>query len=151
MGVYGFALALIILTTLSIYFCFKVEKKSTIKLSSLKNEYKNLGTFSFSEKISSLILVVTASLWIFKNYLNSLFNINLSDASIVIFCSLFFFIIPIDKKFRTILGFDWYRKVPWNILILFGGGLSMAFLVSETGLARTISEQMYFIKILKFL
>ena len=139
-------LALIILTTLSIYFCFKVEKKSTIKLSSLKNEYKNLGTFSFSEKISSLILVVTASLWIFKNYLNSLFNINLSDASIVIFCSLFFFIIPIDKKFRTILGFDWYRKVPWNILILFGGGLSMAFLVSETGLARTISEQMYFIK-----
>ena len=73
MGVYGLPLALIILTTLSIYFCFKVEKKSTIKLSSLKNEYKNLGTFSFSEKISSLILVVTASLWIFKNYLNSLF------------------------------------------------------------------------------
>ncbi len=139
-------LAFIILTTLSIYFCLKVEKKSTIKLSSLKNEYKNLGIFSFSEKISSLILVMTAFLWIFKNYLNSLFNINLSDASIVIFCSLFFFIIPIDRKFRTILGFDWYTKVPWNILILFGGGLSMAFLVSETGLARTISEQMYFIK-----
>ena len=34
----------------------------------------------------------------------------------------------------------WFKNIPWNVLILFGGGLAMASLVVSTGLAKEISE-----------
>ena len=51
MGVYGFAPCIDnTFTTLSIYFCFKVEKNLPSNSQVLKNEYKNLGTFFFFRK-----------------------------------------------------------------------------------------------------
>ena len=58
----------------------------------------------------------------------------------------FFFIIPCDKKYNVLLGSDWFKKIPWDILILFGGGLSMASLVVSTGLAKDLSENLNYIK-----
>ena len=51
MGVYGFAPCIDNTYNIKyLFFVLKLKKKSTIKLSSLKNEYKNLGTFSFQKK-----------------------------------------------------------------------------------------------------
>ena len=45
--------------------------------SKLKQNYLSLGKFSESEKITSFIILLTASLWIFKSKINSIFNIDL--------------------------------------------------------------------------
>ena len=42
------------------------------------------------------------------------------------------------RKYNVLLGWDWFKKIPWDILILFGGGLSMASLVVSTGLAKDL-------------
>ena len=59
-------------------------------------------------------------------------------------CSLLFFILPTNKNYQPLLSFSWFKNVPWNILILFGGGLSMASLVVSTGLAQDLSQNLNF-------
>ena len=51
----------------------------------------------------------------------------------------FFFIIP-NKKFAPILSLEWYKDIPWNVLILFGGGLAMASIIVSSGLAEEIAK-----------
>ena len=69
------------------------------------------------------------------------------DSTIAIFGALLLFIIPADFKKREFL-LDWQTAVsiPWDILILFGGGFALALGFSESGLTRIIAEQLSALK-----
>ena len=41
------------------------------------------------------------------------------------------------------LNKSWFKEIPWNILILFGGGLSLASSINSSGLANLISESLF--------
>ena len=146
---FGFPLVLILLFLLFGYLGLKFENKN-IDRKFISKKFQELGNFSFKEKVTVFILSLTLSLWILKNTLNEAFGINLNDAVIAIFGSFLFFIIPI-KKSNFILSSDWYRNIPWNVLILFGGGLSMASLITSTGLANEFSKIFYFFNSFKLL
>lgn len=139
---FGFPLVLILLFLLFGYLGLKFENKD-VDRTFIRKKFRELGNFSFKEKVTVFILTLTLSLWILKNTINEAFGINLNDAVIAIFGSFLFFIIPI-KKSNFILSSDWYRNIPWNVLILFGGGLSMASLIISTGLANEFSKIFYF-------
>ena len=140
-------LSIILLIFLWLYFSFKIRNEDKrVNQSSIKKKLISLGTLSVEEKITSLILLTVASLWIFKMKINQIFEINLSDSGIALFCAFLFFVIPVNKKYNTILNADWFRNIPWNVLILFGGGLAMASLVMDTGLASEISKNIIFFK-----
>ena len=106
--------------------------------SSIKKSYFNLGKFSKDEKIASLIIFLTAFLWIFKTKINLYFSINLTDSIIAIFGGFLFFLVPSNKG-KSILNENWFLNIPWNILILFGGGLALASLIISTGLAEKLA------------
>ena len=134
-------LAILILLCLWVYFSIKIKKDNRgIDKALITSRYKSLGNFSNKEKVSSIILSLTAFLWICKSKINSILDINLTDSSIAIMCALLFFVIPTDKNFKVILDMYWFKNIPWNVLILFGGGLAMASLIVSTGLAKEISE-----------
>ena len=135
-------LFLIFLFWIFISFFIRNEKIEKINSTIFLDEYKKLGKINLKEKVTMAIIFVTISLWIFKKNLNSFFDVSLTDSSIAIFGALLFFIIPIKRKF--ILDKSWFKYVPWNILVLFGGGLSLAALISSTGLAGYISNLLYF-------
>ena len=139
---FGFPLVLILLFVLFVFLGFKFENKN-VDRKFVRKKFLELGNFSYGEKVTVFILTLTLSLWIFKNSLNEIFGINLNDAVIAIFGSFLFFVIPI-KKSDFILSFDWYKNIPWNVLILFGGGLTMASLIISTGLANEFSKIFYF-------
>ena len=139
---FGFPLVLILLFVLFVFLGFKFENKN-VNRKFVRKKFLELGNFSYGEKVTVFILTLTLSLWIFKNSLNEIFGINLNDAVIAIFGSFLFFVIPI-KKSDFILSFDWYKNIPWNVLILFGGGLTMASLIISTGLANEFSKIFYF-------
>ena len=105
--------------------------------------------------VSASIITIVFGVLFFLSNLDHDKNIDLPQAfiltalswlSIAIFGSFLFFIIPYDKKYNVLLGWDWFKKIPWDILILFGGGLSMASLVVSTGLAKDLSENLNYIK-----
>ena len=140
-------LAIFMLLCVWLYFSIKIKKDNTgVDKTFIDSKYKELGTFSIKEKITSIILSSTAFLWIFKSKINSLLDINLTDSSIAIMCASLFFIIPTDKNFKVILDKQWFKDIPWNVLILFGGGLAMAALIVNTGLAKNMSEFLNFFK-----
>ena len=140
-------LATLILISLWLYFSLNIKDDTKkLELNFILKRYKKLGDLSNAEKVSGFVIMLTGLLWIFKSKLNTLFGINLTDSGIAITCAFLFFIIPYDKKYNVLLGWDWFKKIPWDILILFGGGLSMASLVVSTGLAKDLSENLNYIK-----
>ena len=79
---------------------------------------------------------------VIKKFINSALSINLTDSSIALFGSLLFFIIPYER-YNFVLNKSWFTEIPWNILILFGGGLSLASSINSSGLANLISESLF--------
>ncbi|TLX63617.1 anion transporter [Stutzerimonas nosocomialis] len=106
----------------------------------LREELAALGPLSKSEKLVSLVFSLTALAWIFQPALASHVP-GLNDTSIAIASAVALFMIPVDAKKRVFL-MDWQSavKLPWGVLLLFGGGLSLAAVIRTTGLAEWIAQ-----------
>ncbi len=101
----------------------------------IKEEITKLGPIRKIEKSVLWIFLIAIFLWVFRIYINEYISfIKLSDAGISILAAFALFTIPFslnDGKF--ILEWNDTVKLPWGILILFGGGLSLASGLSSTG------------------
>tara|TARA_R110002072_G_scaffold113367_3_gene242770 strand:+ start:2865 stop:4193 length:1329 start_codon:yes stop_codon:yes gene_type:complete len=101
----------------------KIEGMSLL----IKQELENLGELSEGEKRVSIILIFTALCWVFRAQLNQIYFLeNLSDTIIAIMTSIVLFALPSGKKSKPILVWEDSKKLPWEILLLFGGGLALA-------------------------
>lgn len=106
----------------------------------IQSQLEKLGSVSKPEIRVAAVFVITALLWIFRPLLSGAVP-GLSDAGIAIAAGVSLFIIPggTDSGRRLITWSD-LRDLPWGILILFGGGLSLAMAISTSGLAAWIGE-----------
>ncbi len=117
------------------------------------HEYSKLGPMSRGEKIVLTVFVTAALLWCFGPVIRGI-QIGdmtpfkpLSDTVIAMGAGIILFIIPVDYK-RGVHALDWSSasdKVAWDVLLLFGGGLSMAAAIQKTGLADIIGAQATFL------
>jgi len=96
-------------------------------------EYKNLGSMSKGEWNTLIIFSVTAVLWIIRPLVNKITIAHvqpfsgLTDSGIAIFGALLLFLIPVSRKEKLYtMNWDTASKLPWGVLLLFGGGLSLA-------------------------
>lgn len=92
------------------------------------------GPITPHEKRVAAVLLLTAAAWIFRPVLSG-FLPGLSDTAIALAAGLALFIVPAGGERRALLTWDEARKIRWGILVLFGGGLSLASALSGTGLA----------------
>ncbi len=98
-------------------------------------EIKKMGRISREEVIVASVFVLTAVLWISRPYLQNWLP-GLSDTGIALFGATVLFTIPTNlSKGTFIMNWEWGLKLPWGVLLLFGGGLSLAAAISRTGLA----------------
>lgn len=109
----------------------------------IRRELEALGPLGRGEKLVGLVFLLTASAWIFRPLLSANLAPWLSDTGIAIAAALALFLIPVDTRERKFL-LDWEsaEKLPWGVLLLFGGGLAMAGVISSSGLASWIAEAM---------
>ncbi len=133
---------------------FKVDKALKIDKRFIREEYEKLGPLSFEEKTISIIFALTAFLWIFRSDLNlGLITIpgwsNLlphsnfvNDGTVAITMAFILFLIPSKKENTTLLDNNVFNKIPWGIILLFGGGFALANGFSNTGLSTFIGEQL---------
>ena len=112
-----------------------------------EKEEKNLGAMKKSEKIILVIFVSTALLWILRSTITHAFPwLKLNDSLIAIAAAILCFIFK-DSEGNKILDWKFVNKsLPWGVLVLFGGGLSMGSAVNTSGLATWIASQLTFIQ-----
>jgi len=108
----------------------------------LKDSVKNLGVLSKSQKITIAVGFLTAFLWVFKGLIHKVLDqVFLNDTSIAIFGSVLLFLIPTSfKNFKTVLEKEDLNKLPWDIVLLFGGGMAMASSLEKVGLIQMATE-----------
>ena len=103
---------------------------------------REMGGMHRGERLVGAVFVVAAILWITRPILQGAVP-GLSDAGIAIGMALLLFLLPVDIRTGTFV-MDWKtaERLPWGVLILFGGGLSLASAINDTGLAAWIGGRM---------
>jgi sodium-dependent dicarboxylate transporter 2/3/5 len=108
----------------------------------IDQELKKLGPIRPIEKQVLIIFFSAIFLWIFRSLITTyLPAINLSDAGISMLAAFSLFAIPF-KFNQGVFALDWKdtEKLPWGILILFGGGLALASGLAEAGIIDQIGS-----------
>lgn len=155
----GFPIAVLMLFTAWIVLTkiiYKFDKNVLIEKSIVNNEFKELGKTRYEEKIVLSVFILTALLWIFRSNIeignfiipgwSNLFGNPkfLNDGVIAIAMATILFLFPSKEKEinnKMILDNKIFSKVPWEIILLFGGGFALAKGFVVSGLAPFIGEQ----------
>ena len=108
----------------------------------IRAQLRELGPADRGQWITAIVFACAALCWITRPLLKDMSIVNvqpftgLTDAGIAITAGLILFVIPVNMK-RHEFVMDWHTavKLPWGLLILFGGGLSLAGAVKDNGVA----------------
>jgi solute carrier family 13 (sodium-dependent dicarboxylate transporter), member 2/3/5 len=98
-----------------------------------------LGPMSRTEKFVGVVGAVTAIAWMAQPVIAKLVPA-VSEAGISVACALALLAIPLDAKGTRAISWEQAERIPWGVLVLFGGGLSLAAAIQEGGLAKWIGD-----------
>lgn len=135
-----------VLLLFSLYFVLiklfpsKIDSNEEMKLL-IKDELAALGPMTVPEKRVLYIFLATAGLWIFRDLINKLGLVKLDDNMIAVFGGLLMFIVPAGKGVKQnerILVWSDTSKMAWGILLLFGGGITLAAALEKAGLIKML-------------
>ncbi len=130
-------------------------KKLPIGEQIITAELQKQGPMNRGEKYVLVMFILTALAWIFcKNIELGSFVIpgwsnllgiaaQVNDGTVAIFSALILFATPVNLKEKSfLLDWEWAKKIPWGILLLFGGGIALAAGFQTTGLAAWIGQNL---------
>jgi sodium-dependent dicarboxylate transporter 2/3/5 len=114
----------------------------------LDQQLKALGGLSPGEKVTLAVFGVTVALWVTRPWLSTItiggvapFS-GLGDSMIAIGAAIALFLLPVDRR-RGVRAMDWQHAVdlPWGVLILFGGGLTLAAATDANGVTGFLASK----------
>lgn len=114
----------------------------------IADERAKLGRMTTPEKRVAGVLALMAFTWTFRTLINDLPGMAwLTDTAVAVAGALIMFLIPsgaTEPKERNSMLLNWETAVtlPWGVILLFGGGLSLAAAISSTGLAVWLGNAM---------
>uniref|UniRef100_A0A452HRI2 Uncharacterized protein n=1 Tax=Gopherus agassizii TaxID=38772 RepID=A0A452HRI2_9SAUR len=140
----------------------KAKQKMAYRI--IKDEHKKLGSMRFAEIAVTVLFLILVVLWFTRDpgfipgWATNVFNKNgesyVTDATVVMFISLLMFLIPSEiptylystKQIPVLPALlDWKtvnQKMPWNIVILLGGGFALAKGSEESGLSEWLGSKL---------
>ncbi len=123
---------------------FKAHKQEIPMGSNLiQEEYQRLGRMTQEEKAVGIVFLATAILWITRSFILNQLIPGINDTVIAIGAAITMFIIPSkQKKGKALLTWEEAERLPWGVIILFGGGLSLAAAFQSSGLAEWLGDQL---------
>jgi len=139
------------LSVLLLFICWVYLTRYTVKLEAvhftggveeIKRQRKLLGIMSSNEKRVLIVFVLTAFAWMTRSFLFSPIIPAIDDTLIALIAGILLFVIPSSEEKGGVLEWDDAKKIPWGILLLFGGGLAIAQGFKDTGLAKWLAEQL---------
>ena len=129
------------LVLVKISFPFKLGSQ-TIARDRLIEARAALGPMSTAERRVTTVFVVTAAAWITGPLLRRMPGLaEFNDTTIALLAGLFLFLIQNGtKEGGALLTGPDLRRVPWDVLLLFGGGLALAEAIQGSGLSAVLGE-----------
>lgn len=137
MGVPFVVVSLPIVFLLLTRFIFPVYKIKSLDEIVFRNEISNLGKITIEEKRILYVFIFTAFLWMIRMPV-SIYLPGISDSGIAIFGAFLLFLIRATDR-KPLINWTDVQRIAWGILILFGGGLSLANGIKTSGLADWIA------------
>jgi len=138
---------------LSLLFCGRGN--FTIDIDIFREQYRKLGPLSFEEGVVLVDFVLLALLWLTRNGItvgsvhmpgwSALFPDKsfLNDGTVAIAMAIILFLIPVrGRRGGRVMEWKTASKLPWNIVLLFGGGFALATGFKESGLSMLLGHQM---------
>ena len=134
-------LAWLVLTRVIFKVDFKTSSEGKATLRRLKEE---LGPVSIPERRVAIVFVLMAVAWVSRPALVTIPGLaGLDDSGIAIAGAMLLFIIPSGvQSDPVLLRWTYAERLPWGVLLLFGGGLTLASAVSRTGLAEWLGASL---------
>jgi sodium-dependent dicarboxylate transporter 2/3/5 len=124
----------------------------------IEEDLSMLGRMSRGEVMTLTVFVFVALAWIFRKNIDMGFitipgwsNVlglekYVHDSTVAICGALLLFVLPVNfKKHEFVLNWEWAVKIPWGIILLFGGGFALAAGFQNSGLAKWIGERLAFL------
>lgn len=158
---FGFPVTVILLIILYFYitrFQFKVTQSADISDDFAKEQLRELGPMSYEEKAVLTIFLITGSLWLSTGFMPESWQeaANISDTTISLFGALAMFLIPNrqkkdDGKRGRLMEWNDMKDLPWGLLVLFGGGLSLAAGFEDSGLTEWFGQLMENVEALPYI
>jgi sodium-dependent dicarboxylate transporter 2/3/5 len=133
---------------------------SDVKVSTsiFSDELKAMGKTTFEEKTVGTLFIILVLLWFtradlvlgsftIKGWSNFFPYPNyIQDGAVAVFIASFLFIIPSKKKNDMLITWEQVKKLPYSVILLFGGGFALAKGFSDSGLTGWLAENLFFLK-----
>lgn len=133
-------LTLIVLTKFLYPVTFKATDEARAHIDGLSS---GLGKMSTAEYRVAILFAALVAGWLLRGPIMSLTGASgLTDATIAMTAAIAAFIIPSGEKGKALMSWDDTKRLPWGILILFGGGLALAAAMTASGLTLWLGQQL---------
>lgn len=159
---FGFPTAVFIFLCawLLLYYMYRPKKQNWVNINkhTFRDQFRSLGPMQYEEKVVLASFILVALLWIFRLDLNfgwakipgwsRVFpkGVFLDDGTVAIFIAVLLFIMPSRTEgIKKIMDWETASKLPWHIILLFGGGFALASGFKESGLSAWFGEQLVFV------
>ena len=154
----GFPISLSMLFVVWFYIRSLMKRELRENLSDVNITYE-VSHMTFAQRNVFIVFIITALLWLFRKDLvlgsvvipgwSRVFTYSkyIDDGTVAIFMALLLFILPADKEFKNrIATKDTVLALPWDLILLFGGGFAIASGFSTSGLDKFIGEKFTFLQ-----
>ncbi|WP_018861660.1 MULTISPECIES: DASS family sodium-coupled anion symporter [unclassified Thioalkalivibrio] len=121
---------------------FQVHRVRLEGLRAMMDERRaEIGAWSRAEYRVASVFLLVALAWLSRPFLEDVLPIHLTDAGIAILGAGLLFLLPSGaQEQRRLLAWDNTRELPWGVLLLVGGGLSLGSAIEASGLAELAAE-----------
>jgi sodium-dependent dicarboxylate transporter 2/3/5 len=101
----------------------------------MAEERTRLGSFSRGETAVAVVFALTAAGWVLQPVIAPIVPL-VSDTTVAMSGALLLFMIPVNlRRGEFVMSWEDTRELPWGVLLLFGGGLSLAGSIDRHGLS----------------
>ena len=120
---------------------FRTGGEGRAELARMREE---MGPMTVPEKRVAVVFAIMALAWVFRPLLIKIPALSgLDDSGIAMAGAVAMFLVPsTDPEDPMLMRWRYTEKLPWGVLLLFGGGLSLARAVTETGLAQWLGTDL---------